>query len=181
VQFAKIGLAGAARHADWAPRWLQAMRELPAGVEPVAVAYADWRTAHAPPLHEMLAAAVRVKAAYLLIDTYDKLRGNLLVHCSVAQLAELARQSAKSGIGLVLAGSLDTAAIAQLAPLAPAYFAVRSAACAGDRTQAIEASRVKRLAELVRTSIGASAAKSLDTGTSRRILPPCDGRHDLSP
>ena len=181
VQFAKLGLAGAARLANWQRYWLQSMAELPENVQPVAAAYADWQTAHAPPPHEVLAVAARLKAPCLLIDTYDKSRGNLLVHCPVAELTELAGQAADRGIRLVLAGSLDRAAIARLAPLAPAYFAVRSAACVGDRTQAIEASRVKRLVELVRTTVGASPTLLLDTGTSRSILPPCAGRRELSP
>jgi uncharacterized protein (UPF0264 family) len=62
-------------------------------------------------------------------------------------------------VRLVLAGSLDEDAIARLAPLTPAYFAVRGAACGGARTQAIEPARVKRLAEVVRTSVRSSMEK----------------------
>jgi uncharacterized protein (UPF0264 family) len=122
-------------------------------VQPVAVAYADWQTAQAPSPEEILTAAASCRAAYLLVDTHDKSRGNLLSHLSIGELTDLAAAAAAPGIGLVLAGSLDAAAIARLLPLAPAYVAVRGAACRGERTQAIDAVRVKRLVELVRTSV----------------------------
>jgi uncharacterized protein (UPF0264 family) len=157
VTFAKIGLAGATLEGDWLARWTAAMQALPRGVRPVAVAYADWRTAAAPAPHAVLDAAAMMQSPYLLIDTYDKSRGNLLAHLTFDELRELSGCAADARTRLVLAGSLDAAAIAALAPLRPAYFAVRGAACAGARTQAIDAGRVKRLVKLVRTSFEESS------------------------
>jgi hypothetical protein len=154
-RFAKVGLAGCATMIDWPARWLGAMQLLPAGTRPVAVAYADWRSSDSPPAAEMLPIAAYAGAAYLLIDTFDKSAGRLLDYVAIDELAALSELARQHGIRLVLAGSLDEAAIVRLAPLAPAYFAVRGAACDADRTQAIALPRVKRLAEVVRTSVAA--------------------------
>jgi len=157
LTLAKVGLAGCAATSDWASRWIRAMRDLPAGVQPVAVLYADRRTARSPSAEELLPIAASLRAPYLLLDTFDKSAGRLLNHLSLDQVAILTEQAAKHDMRLVLAGSLDEASIRRLAPLRPAYFAVRGAACGGDRTQAIELVRVKRLAEVVRTSVAAAA------------------------
>jgi hypothetical protein len=157
LSFAKVGLAGCTATSDWMSRWTRAMRALPAGVQPVAVVYADGCTARSPPAEELLPIAASLRAPYLLLDTFDKSAGRLLDHLGLDQLAALTELAAQHQMLLVLAGSLDEAAIRQLAPLRPAYFAVRGAACGGDRTQAIEWSRVKRLAEVVQTSVGSPA------------------------
>jgi len=156
MSYAKLGLAGCAAAGDWAARWTRAMRELPKEVQPVTVAYADWRTAGAPSAEELLPIAAEIRSPYLLLDTFDKSAGRLLDHVSIDELAALSTQAAGHNLRLVLAGSLDENAIRRLAPLRPAYFAVRGAACAGSRTQAIDLARVKRLVEVVRTSVAAS-------------------------
>lgn len=151
--YAKLGLADAASMSDWQSRWLAAMQSLPEWTQPVAVAYADWQRAAAPSPAKVLATATQANAPYLLIDTFDKSQGNLLAHVSLAELADLSARAAEQQIRLVLAGSLDIAAIRALLPLAPAYVAVRGAACAGGRTQAIDAARVKQLVALVRAGV----------------------------
>jgi uncharacterized protein (UPF0264 family) len=175
VAFAKIGLAGMRDKRGWPDEWRRSMSRLPREIEPVAVAYADWQTAGAPAPHEVLAAAARLSSPYLLVDTCDKSRGNLLAHLSLEELQALSARAAEKQIRLVLAGSLDEAAIARLLALAPAYIAVRGAACEGERTQAICEARVKRLATLVRTSIAPRSDSLLDTGLGSRILPACGG------
>lgn len=156
MSYAKLGLAGAAVWGDWASRWTRAMRQLPPDVQPVTVAYADWRTAGAPSAEELLPIAAEIRSPYLLLDTFDKSSGRLLDHVGIDELAALTAQAAGHNLRLVLAGSLDENAIRRLAPLRPAYFAVRGAACDGARTQAIDLVRVKRLVEVVRTSVAAS-------------------------
>ncbi len=151
--YAKLGLANMVSTSNWQSRWLAAMQSLPETTRPVAVAYADWQRAAAPAPAKVLAAAAQASAPYLLIDTFDKSHGNLLAHVSLAELADLSARAAEQQIRLVLAGSLDSAAIKTLLPLAPALIAVRGAACAGGRTQAIDAARVKQLVALVRTGV----------------------------
>jgi len=155
LQFAKVGLAGCADVGDWAARWTRAMCSFPRGVQPVAVAYADRRAARSPAADEILPIAARIHAPYLLVDTFDKAGGPLLDHLSIDDLTALSDRAAGHEMRLVLAGSLDEASLRRLAPLAPAYFAVRGAACGGARTQAIELARVKRLATIVQTSVTA--------------------------
>ena len=155
MSYAKLGLAGAATVGDWPARWMRTMHALPHDVQPVTVAYADWRIAGAPSVEELLPIAAKFRSPYLLLDTFDKSSGRLLDHLSIDDLAALTAQAAGHNLRLVLAGSLDENAIRRLAPLRPAYFAVRGAACAGARTQAIDLLRVKRLVEVVRTSVAA--------------------------
>lgn len=156
VAYAKLGLAGESSQHDWMRRWGRVMSRLPAGVQPVAVAYADWRWSESPAPHEVLAAAAARPTHFLLVDTFDKSRGSLLDYVTIEELRDLSARAADVRIRLVLAGSLDEASIVRLLPLRPAYIAVRGAACGGQRTQAICAERVKRLATLVRTSIDRS-------------------------
>jgi uncharacterized protein (UPF0264 family) len=156
MNFAKIGLSGCEGVPDWAERWTGAMRGLPTGVQPVAVAYADWQRARSPSAVELLPVGAHLGAPYLLIDTFDKSAGRLLDHLSVDELAKLSDRAARHGMRLVLAGSLEERAIQLLAELRPAYFAVRGAACEGARTQAIALARVKRLVEVVQTSVRAA-------------------------
>jgi Uncharacterized protein conserved in archaea len=157
LSFVKVGLAGCDQRDDWAVHWTRVMRLLPAGVRPVAVAYADWRSARSPAATEFLPVAAHLHAPFLLIDTFDKSAGRLLDHLGIDELAILTEQAARHEIRLVLAGSLDESAIHRLAPLRPAYFAVRGAACGGQRTQAIQLDRVKRLVEVVQTSVCTSS------------------------
>jgi uncharacterized protein (UPF0264 family) len=151
--YVKVGLSQCASSKHWAEHWTQAMSGLPAGVRPVAVAYADWQIADSPCAEEILPVAARMHAPYLLIDTFSKSVGGLLDQMSIADIEDLRDSAARHNIRLVLAGSLDESSLRRLATLAPAYFAVRGAACEGGRTQAIALARVKRLATIVRTSV----------------------------
>jgi hypothetical protein len=150
LAFAKLGLAGSAR--DWRRRWQAAIADFPPHVRPVAVAYADWQSAGAPSPFEVLQAASDAGCPYLLIDTWDKSRGSLLAHLTMKELHIIGFRASTGNVELVLAGSLDLDSIAQVLRLAPAYVAVRGAACLGGRTNAIERALVKRLADLVQSA-----------------------------
>jgi uncharacterized protein (UPF0264 family) len=149
ASFAKVGLAGMRRELDWPQRWRSVVEDLPAGTRPVAVAYADWQAAGAPALDEVLTTGAAAGCPYLLVDTYDKSRGNLLAHLSASELHVLAAQARAAGVELVLAGSLDERAILKLLPLAPAYIAVRGAVCTGDRKGQIDETKIQRLQEIL--------------------------------
>jgi uncharacterized protein (UPF0264 family) len=149
ASFAKVGLAGIRSDTAWPKRWRAVVENLPAGTRPVAVAYADWQVAGAPSPEEVLAAGAKQGCPYLLFDTFDKSRGNLLAHLSANELHVLAAQARAAGIELVLAGSLDERAIAELLPLAPAYIAVRGAVCRGGRSGPIDKSKIKRLKDIL--------------------------------
>jgi len=148
--FAKIGFAGCEGISDWDSRWERVIETLPVGVEAVPVAYADWGNAKSPQAGEILALAQKSAARMMLIDTFDKSAGALLDFLPVERLRGIARQAARRGVRLALAGSLMARSIEQGLELAPAYVGVRGAACVGGRDGAIDLGRVKSLAEVVR-------------------------------
>jgi uncharacterized protein (UPF0264 family) len=150
MAYAKIGLAGCLHRPDWILRWRNAARALPRGTAVVPVAYADWQAAGAPSPRVAVALAQWTTSRLALIDTFDKTAGGLLDHLTREYLEELTGEAREVGVELVLAGSLDRAAIESLRELAPRYFGVRGAACAGGREGAIELARVKSLSRLVR-------------------------------
>jgi len=64
-------------------------------------------------------------------------------------------------VRVALAGSLGPAEIEQLLPAEPDWFAVRGAACGGQRLGVVDADQVRRLVELVEGGnrpVGRSAA-----------------------
>jgi len=147
VALAKLGLAGCRARSDWPERWQAVMAELSAAARPVAVVYADWRSAAAPPPEEVLAAAVEFRCPALLIDTWDKSGGSLLDHWPPDRLAPFIDCVRERGLAIVLAGSLSGASLATAVQLGPDLIAVRGAACDGGRTGTIclpRASEVRR-------------------------------------
>ena len=150
LRYAKFGLAGCARHADWRARWQRSIASLPAGVSAVAVAYADAATAIAPDVENVLASARAMGCGAVLFDTFEKSSGSLVDHFGLPRLSRLIAESRKVGLLAVVAGGLGVDEIRQVLPLAPDYVAVRGAACRGDRSGRLDAKRVSRLVELVR-------------------------------
>ena len=78
VAYAKCGLAGCARQADWSDRWRIVADRLAPRAACVAVAYVDWRQAAAPPPGEVLDRAAQIGCRAMLCDTYRKEHGCLL-------------------------------------------------------------------------------------------------------
>lgn len=158
LRYAKFGLAGCHSRVGWLARWHKSISALPRGVLPVPVAYADWPAADAPSPSVALALAQQSPAKLLLIDTFDKRRGNLLSALTWDGLQVIRDHARQAGVQLVLAGSLDARAIEQLLPLAPAYFGVRGAVCRGGRDGRLDEALVKSLARLlaggVRKAVG---------------------------
>jgi uncharacterized protein (UPF0264 family) len=149
LQYAKFGLAGCIDEPGWIARWKQAIAELPEGIRPVAVAYADWKSARAPDPRQVLECAQAFACAAVLIDTCDKSQGSLLEHWALADLGRYVAAVRQAGLSCVIAGGLGLAEIAELLPLAPDYIAVRGAACRGDRTGRLDIARVGHLAAVV--------------------------------
>jgi uncharacterized protein (UPF0264 family) len=159
LSFVKWGLAG------WRERgsaWKELLLRLREQVEThsacrvVAVAYADWKLAGAPPVFDVGRFAVSKRWSVLLVDTWRKDGKTLLDWISLTDLKRLREQTQAVGVKLALAGSLGEATIQALAPVAPDWFAVRGAACAdGQRGGGVEEQRVRRLVEVVNQTIGA--------------------------
>lgn len=150
LAFAKLGMAGCAARARWPEAWARALHLLPRGTRPVAVVYADWPAALAPPPREVLQHARAVGCRGVLIDTFDKSAGSLLDHWTTAALADFLGEIRAAGLFSVLAGSLSCETIPRVLALAPRYIGVRGAACRGPRWSPIDGARVRRLARLVR-------------------------------
>jgi len=144
--FAKFGLAGCAADDAWPLRWQRAILELPARTKPVAVGYADWSAAAAPPPAEIVAAARELSCAAILIDTHDKQAGTLLDCWTLDEIAQLLSAAREAQMLAVVAGGLTASDLARVAPLGPDYVGVRGAACRGGRSGMLDAVLVARLA-----------------------------------
>lgn len=149
LQYAKLGLAGCARHPDWEHEWTTAIRRLPAETAAVAVIYADWPTANAPAPDDVLAAAAQQRCPAVLVDTFEKSKGTLLDHWRIEELGRVVGIARRHEMMVVLAGSLTAATIPVVLPLRPDYVAVRGAACRGGRSGRIERDCVRRLVPLL--------------------------------
>jgi (5-formylfuran-3-yl)methyl phosphate synthase len=149
VQYAKFGLAGCGSRADWGDRWRLAIDRLSSAVQPVAVVYADWKRADAPPPRAVLRHAAELGCRTILVDTFDKRHGSLLASFTLEDVARFIGQAQASRMLCVLAGSLGRREIQQLLPLGPDVVAVRGAACRDNRGGPLDPARVRQLAQLV--------------------------------
>jgi uncharacterized protein (UPF0264 family) len=155
LAYAKWGLAGFQRHAPLVWRWelthaVQQLVEFNSECQAVAVAYADWERAQAPPPNEVLTLAVQLRMGAFLIDTWEKDASTLLDWLSFAEVESLHKRCRDGGVPIALAGSLGVTEIETLLPLRPDWFAVRGAVCQGRRRQAaIDEGKVRQLAALL--------------------------------
>jgi uncharacterized protein (UPF0264 family) len=154
LAYVKWGLAGADLHADWSTRLASALHSPPkTGSRFVAVAYADWRRASAPPIEAIFSWAVGNGVGAFLVDTWKKDGTTLLDWLLPEQLAVLGEKCQQAGLPLAMAGSLGEKEIVSLLSLKPDWFAVRGAVCLrGRRDCSISSSRVKALAALLSAS-----------------------------
>ena len=146
LDYVKWGLAGYAPTPGWGEDILDTRRELPAGVEMVAVAYADWEKAKSVPPAEVVKFARRFRFKAFLLDTFTKDgKTTLLDHLKPAEVAELVEGVQRMGIKAAVGGSLRPEQVKQFKGLTPDYYAVRASACAaGKRDGVIDATRVKK-------------------------------------
>src|SRR5262249_33922276 len=140
---------------DW-PALLEAASDtLPFSCRPVAVAYADWQRAKAPPPAEVCAFACIKRWGAFLLDTWCKDGRTLLDFLSFAEISHLTERCRCAAVPVALAGSLKRAQIEALLPLSPHWFAVRGAVCRdGHRNSGIDAERVRELSRLITRRAG---------------------------
>src|SRR4029079_1902688 len=122
-------------------------------LQAVAVVYADWRGARAPPPSDVLNLAIHNQFPALLIDTWDKSSGTLFDHWPAEDLQLFLAKVREHGIAVVLAGSLIGQHIARAAQLAPDLVAVRTAACDGGRNGTVSDNKVRELKYTIETAI----------------------------
>ena len=149
VDFAKIGLAGCGPCPHWQERWRTALRRVPQGVQRVAVAYADWSAAEAPPPEEVLKVGCGLGCRAFLLDTFGKRSGNVFSILDVRELERLLESARRAQVMTVLAGSLDRDNMPRACALRPDVIAVRGAACDGRRTASIDTDCVRALRSLL--------------------------------
>jgi uncharacterized protein (UPF0264 family) len=143
----KAGPAGLSVGA-WRDAFSRLRQDLPAGVEGVAVAYADWRLADAPGPDRIIAEAGLIGAATVLLDTFDKQGGGLFETSAAQTLAGWNAAAAAGGLTLAVAGRLTPADVAAAFGIGLRIVGVRSAACDGGRDGRVAAPRVRELVTL---------------------------------
>ncbi len=147
--YVKVGLAGM-RGEDWTLSLAKVRRRLPPRCRLVAVVYADWRTAEAPPPEQILQWAVHCPIGAVLFDTFGK-DGTLFRWVDGGQMRAWIEQVHRAGLLAVVAGSLNEHVLADALETGTDVIAVRGAVCEGDRTASISAVRVARLAHALRS------------------------------
>jgi uncharacterized protein (UPF0264 family) len=150
VSFAKVGLAGCSHRENWPALWYEFARSLPHGISPVAVAYVDAGQAQSPELFSVLEKTAPLGARALLLDTWGKTHGGLLDHVSYDTLRRVIQSAHSHEMLVVLGGSLISATIERLLPLAPDVVAVRGAACVGRRDDSLDRDKIEGLVRLLR-------------------------------
>jgi len=160
LSFAKFGLAGCGRLSRWQQLFREVGSALPSTCRAVAVAYADWTIAEAPPPEEVCSVACEYKTAFL-IDTWHKSGPRLTDLLPRDAIKRLCARCHRAGIEVALAGSLGPAQIAELYEAKPTWFAVRGAACRkGRRRAAVDSEAVGRL-----VAIACRGVRANDTQT----------------
>jgi uncharacterized protein (UPF0264 family) len=145
LDYVKWGLAGYAPSPGWGEDLLDTRRSLPAGMEMVAVAYADWERAKSVPPGELVRYARRFRFRAFLFDTYGKDGKTLLDFLKPAVLGELVEGLQRAGVKVALGGSLRPEQLKQLKDVKPDWYAVRASACAaGKRDGVLDEGRVKK-------------------------------------
>jgi uncharacterized protein (UPF0264 family) len=145
LDYVKWGLAGYSPGPGWGEDLLDTRRELPAGIEMVAVAYADWEKAKSVPPEELMKFAKRYRFKAFLLDTWNKDGKTLLDIMKPAAITELIESAGRVGMKTAIGGSLRPEQVKLLKGVSPDWFAVRASACAGGkRDGAIDTARVKK-------------------------------------
>lgn len=150
LNYVKWGLAGYAPTPGWGEDLLDTRRELPVGMEMVAVAYADWERAKSVPVEEVVKFAKRFRFKAFLLDTWGKDGKTLLDFMKPAEVTEVIESLKRVYTTVAIGGSLRPEHVKQLKGAAPDYYAVRSSVCAaGKRDGVIDAARVKKWKEVI--------------------------------
>lgn len=145
LQYIKWGLAGYTATPGWGEDLLDTRRQVPARIDVVAVAYADWQKAKSVPPAEVVKFAKRYRYRACLIDTYTKDGKTLLNYLKPDALAELVTSLKASNIKVALGGSLGIDQLKHLKGIAPDWFAVRGSVCVGGkRDGSLDPGRIKK-------------------------------------
>jgi hypothetical protein len=163
LDYVKLGPAGLGRCSDWRHIWENVRHRFDsAAMTPlrwIAVAYADWQQAHAPPPYEIVEAASG--CAGVLIDTWKKDGRHLFDWMSADELRQLAVAGGHASNKLfAIAGSLQAESFLSLREVGADIVAVRTAACSrGERCGRISELAVRSLRAELKNCFAATSAK----------------------
>jgi uncharacterized protein (UPF0264 family) len=134
LTYVKWGLAGYSGGPAWGEDLLDTRRQVPAGVEVVAVAYADWERANSPPPAEVARFAKRFRFRAFLLDTFDKSAGKSLFDVMpAAAVADVVGSVKRGGVPVAVGGSLKLEQVPQVLAAGADWVAVRGAVCVGGK------------------------------------------------
>ena len=100
----------------------------------------------------LIAHALTLRFAGVMADTADKRSGSLFDAVSRVALARFVSHAGAARVMVGLAGALRREHAQALAELAPDFAGFRSAVCAGDRSAALDAARLRELAAAMRAT-----------------------------
>lgn len=143
--FAKAGPRGCQTATAVIGLWQQLRRQLPAGTQLVAVAYADYQLANTLAPEQILQLAADHGLQHCLIDTLGKNGSSLVDHVTPERLTQLAALARQRNLWWALAGSLRVEQLDLLAAVerCPNCFGVRGDVCRGDRRSQLSPTRIK--------------------------------------
>jgi uncharacterized protein (UPF0264 family) len=118
---------------------------------------------------ELTAHALTLNFAGVMADTADKRAGSLFDAVSRVTLARFVAQARAARVMVGLAGALRLVHAHPLAELAPDFAGFRSAVCAGERSGALDAMRVRELAAAMRVAQQAFARVSPSSSPRMRV------------
>lgn len=145
----KVGLSGCVG-CPWQEELAALRDQLPPGVGQVAVIYADSEQAAAPDPAEVLEVLAAIRAAAVLVDTFDKKTPGVLGHRSVAELRDWQAAAEMAGTAFVVAGKVGPEQFPELAAVNADIIAVRSAVCSQGRLGPLETPLVRRVQKALR-------------------------------
>ena len=149
---AKAGPAGLSA-GEWQAAFGEFARGLPAGVEPIAVAYADWRRTASPDPLAIIDAAAAAGSRTLLFDTGDKSGPGLLAAELATDAARWIAAARRAGLVVAAAGRLTADDIPRAIGLGASVVALRGAVCRGGRTGVVDRKLVRAAATLAATAL----------------------------
>ena len=155
LNYIKLGLAGMRLETLWRERWQTARQQLLSNcTDPcrppgwIAVVYVDALSADAPPINDIVAAAIDTKCAGVLFDTYQKAGGRLTDFISLKQLEQQVKELHAHGLMGIAAGKVQLQDLKELGRTGCDLVAVRTAACLGnDRHAGLDPVAMQRLLE----------------------------------
>lgn len=146
---------------------VQAAARHPVRPHVIAVEYADWEPRLFSPT-QVREAASAAGATGILVDTATKDGRTLFAWWSEGALRAWIDGTHASGLSVAVAGSLGAGELARVAGFGPEVVGVRGAACAGGRSGAVQADRVRLLRAAVTGESGAAANRQISHAARRR-------------